>query len=113
MPTGWSSPVGRLLSRSTLGMLSCVVPPALVDEVLAVTGRDERRFRALPSRLGIYFVLALSLLRSKSATATIRTMFPLERLGRVSVLGLRPPPRTPLSPPPGRVARGALPLFVS
>ncbi|MGP3960925.1 transposase domain-containing protein [Nonomuraea sp. 3N208] len=27
------------------------VPPGLVDEVLETTGRAERRFRALPSRV--------------------------------------------------------------
>ncbi|MEV6719284.1 IS4 family transposase [Lentzea sp. NPDC051208] len=97
MPAGWSSPVGRLLSRSALGLLSCVVPPALVDEALAVSGRDERRFRALPSRLGIYFVLALCLVRTRSATATIREMFPLERLVRLSVLGWRLPSSTALT----------------
>lgn len=97
MPTGWFSPVGRLLSRTGLGLLSCVVPAALVDEALAVSGRDERRFRALPSRLGVYFVLALCLLRTKSATTTIKQMFPLERLVRLSALGWRLPSSTALT----------------
>lgn len=97
MPSGWSSPVGRLLSRAGLGLLSCVVPPALVDEALVVTGRDEQRFRALPSRLGVYFVLALCLLRTKSGAATIRAMFPLEGLARLSALGWWPPSSTALT----------------
>lgn len=97
MPSGWSSPVGRLLSRTGLGLLSCVVPAALVDEALAVSGRDERRFRALPSRLGVYFVLALCLLRTKSATATLRVMFPLDGLVRLSALGWWPPSSTALT----------------
>jgi hypothetical protein len=91
MRSGWSSPVGRLLSQAGLGLLSSAVPPALVDEALVVAGRDEQRFRALPSRLGVYFVLALCLLRAKSSNATIRTMFPLERLARLSLLGWWPP----------------------
>jgi hypothetical protein len=97
MPSGWSSPVGRLLSQSALGLLSCVLPPAEIEEALAVSGRDERRFRALPSRLGIYFVLALCLMRTRSATATIREMFPIERLVRLSVLGWRLPSSTALT----------------
>ncbi|WP_141544538.1 IS4 family transposase [Amycolatopsis sulphurea] len=97
MPSGWSSPVGRLLSQAGLGLLSWVVPPALVDEALAVAGRDERRFRALPSRLGVYFVLALCLLRTKSGNATIRAMFSQESLPRLSVLGWWPPASTALT----------------
>lgn len=97
MPSGWSSPVGRLLSQAGLGLLSCVVPSALVDEALVVAGRDERRFRALPSRLGVYFVLALCLLRTRSGNATIRAMFGLERLARLSVLGWWPPSSTALT----------------
>lgn len=84
MSSGWSSQVGRLLSRSVLGVVSCVIPPALVDEALAVTDRDERRFRRLPSRLGVYFVLALCLLRTTSSTAVIKKMFPLSGLVELS-----------------------------
>lgn len=38
-----------------------VIPFELVDSVLAETGRTERRLRVLPSRVGVYFVLALGL----------------------------------------------------
>jgi hypothetical protein len=44
-----------------LGELTQVVPFELVDAVLAETGRGERRLRELPSRVGVYFVLALGL----------------------------------------------------
>jgi hypothetical protein len=44
-----------------LGELTQVVPFDLVDAVLAETGARERRLRALPSRAGIYFLLALGL----------------------------------------------------
>jgi len=44
-----------------LGELTRVVPFELVDAVLEETGRRERRLRVLPSRVGIYFVLALGL----------------------------------------------------
>lgn len=44
-----------------LGELTWGLPFELVDAVLAETGRAERRLRDLPSRVGVYFVLALSL----------------------------------------------------
>jgi Insertion element 4 transposase N-terminal/Transposase DDE domain len=44
-----------------LGELTRIVPFELVDAVLADTGRTERRVRLLPSRVGVYFVLALAL----------------------------------------------------
>ena len=43
-----------------LGELTRIVPFELVDAVLAETGRTERRLRRLPSRVGLYFVLALA-----------------------------------------------------
>jgi hypothetical protein len=44
-----------------LGELTWQVPFELADAVLAETRRRERRLRDLPSRVGIYFVLALGL----------------------------------------------------
>lgn len=44
-----------------LGELTQHVPFELVDAVLAETGTVQRRLRALPSRVGVYFVLALGL----------------------------------------------------
>ncbi|MGP4004870.1 IS4 family transposase [Streptomyces sp. 8N706] len=44
-----------------LGVLTRWVPPVLVDEVLAVTGRVEKRVRLLPARVVVYFVLAMTL----------------------------------------------------
>lgn len=44
-----------------LGELTQVVPFELVDAVLAETGRVQRRLRALPSRVGVYFLLAMCL----------------------------------------------------
>ncbi len=44
-----------------LGELTRVVPFELVDAVLEETGARERRLRLLPSRAGVYFVLALGL----------------------------------------------------
>jgi hypothetical protein len=44
-----------------VGELTRVVPFELVDGVLEETGARERRLRLLPSRVGIYFVLAMCL----------------------------------------------------
>ena len=44
-----------------LGELTRVVPFELVDAVLEEAGRTERRVRALPSRVGVYFVVAMCL----------------------------------------------------
>ncbi|WP_189241101.1 IS4 family transposase, partial [Planomonospora parontospora] len=44
-----------------LGELTQHLPFELIDAVLADTGTTQRRLRALPSRVGIYFLLALGL----------------------------------------------------
>ena len=44
-----------------LGELTRVVPFELVDAVLAEEGGRERRVRLLPSRVGVYFLLAMCL----------------------------------------------------
>jgi hypothetical protein len=44
-----------------LGELTQVVPFELVDAVLAETGTLQRRLRDLPSRVGVYFLLAMCL----------------------------------------------------
>ncbi|WP_442942073.1 transposase domain-containing protein [Nonomuraea sp. NBC_00507] len=55
-------------------MLTRQIPPSLVDEVLEETGWAQRRFRALPSRLGVYFVLALCLFSGSSYESVIARM---------------------------------------
>ncbi len=44
-----------------LGELTRIVPFELVDAVLEETGARERRLRLLPSRVGVYFLLAMCL----------------------------------------------------
>jgi hypothetical protein len=44
-----------------IGELTQVIPPELVDAVLDETGAREQRLRILPSRVGVYLVLALGL----------------------------------------------------
>ncbi|MFD4789815.1 transposase domain-containing protein, partial [Streptomyces sp. NPDC058459] len=41
----------RLSDRVAVGVLTRVFPPGLVDEVIAETGRGERRSRLLPARV--------------------------------------------------------------
>jgi Insertion element 4 transposase N-terminal len=51
----------RLSDHVTLGVLTTTVPAALIDAVLADTGRQSRRRRQLPARLVVYYVMALAL----------------------------------------------------
>jgi hypothetical protein len=51
----------RLTDRIGLGVLTSLVHRDLIDEVLADTGRTERRRRLLPARVVVYFVLAMTL----------------------------------------------------
>ena len=59
----WSSIRGKVLAGVLIGVPARWVTPGLVDEVLAEAGTAAagRRFRALPLRLGVYFVLGLCL----------------------------------------------------
>jgi hypothetical protein len=59
----WSSTRGKVLAGVRIGVPARWVTPALVDEVLAEAGQAVagQRFRALPARLGVYFVLGLCL----------------------------------------------------
>jgi len=50
-----------LFAPGHLGALTSLVPTELVDAVLAATGRTQRRLRMLPSRVGVYLVLAMVL----------------------------------------------------
>lgn len=50
-----------LYAPAHLGELTSYLPTEMVDEVLATTNTTQRRVRLLPSRVGVYFVLALSL----------------------------------------------------
>ena len=50
-----------MLAPGHLGELTRYLPFELVDDVLESTRTVQRRVRALPSRVGIYFVLAMTL----------------------------------------------------
>src|SRR5439155_939670 len=72
MSWGWSSARGRLLSRAGIGVLSWVIPPGLVDEAVGDGLAWEMRLRALPARLGVYFVLGCALLSAEPYGEVIR-----------------------------------------
>jgi hypothetical protein len=52
---------GGVFAPGHLGELTQYLPFELVDDVLAETKTVQRRLRALPSRAGVYFVLALGM----------------------------------------------------
>ena len=57
-----------------LGVLTRTFAPGLVDEVVAVTGRGERRRRSLPARMVVYYVLAMALFSSASYEEVMRSL---------------------------------------
>ena len=61
--SGWRKPESdrRLSDLVSVGVLTRVFPPDLVDEVIAGTGRTEQRHRALPARVMAYFAIGMAL----------------------------------------------------
>jgi len=51
----------RLSDLVSVGLLTRVFPPELVDEVIAGVGRTEQRRRALPARAMAYFAIGMAL----------------------------------------------------
>jgi hypothetical protein len=74
MSWGWSSARGRVLARAGLGVLSWVIAPELVDEAVGDGLAWEMRLRALPSRLGVYFILGLCLYGSQPYAQVLREL---------------------------------------
>lgn len=60
---GWVKPESdrRLSDLVSVGVLTRVFPPALVDEVIAAAGRTEQRHRSLPARVMAYFSIGMAL----------------------------------------------------
>lgn len=52
---------GCAFGAGHLGELTQIITPALIDSVLVGTGRVQSRIRKLPSRVVVYFVLAMAL----------------------------------------------------
>ena len=73
---GWAKPETdqRLSDHISIGVLTRVFPPELVDKILADTGRTEQRQRLLPARVVAYYVLALALFSQCSYEEVIRML---------------------------------------
>jgi hypothetical protein len=114
----------RLSDYVTLGVVSLTVPTALVDEVLAETGRQSRRYRQLPARLVVYYVMALALFAQASSGEVLRCLLEGVRWLRWRGEGVRlaskaalTKARVRLGPAPlrllyGRIARPLAPATV-
>ena len=60
---GWRKPETdrRLSDLVSVGVLTRVFPPAVVDEVVEAAGRTQRRHRSLPARVMAYFAIGMGL----------------------------------------------------
>jgi Insertion element 4 transposase N-terminal/Transposase DDE domain len=71
-----SLPAGaRISDFVSLGVLTTTVPGQLIDAVLVATGRQSRRYRQLPARLVVYYVMALALYAQASYSEVLRCLF--------------------------------------
>lgn len=64
----------RLTDHVSIGVLTRVFPPDLVDGVVAEAGRREQRARLLPARVVVYYVLALALFADCSYEEVMRQL---------------------------------------
>ncbi len=64
----------RLTDHVSIGVLTRVFPPELVDGVVAEAGRKEQRQRLLPARVVVYYVLALALFADCSYEEVMRQL---------------------------------------
>ncbi len=60
---GWKKPISdrRLSDLVSVGVLTRVFPPDVVDEVIAKAGRTEKRNRTLPARVMAYFAIGMAM----------------------------------------------------
>jgi len=74
--SGWVKPATdqRLSDHISIGVLTRVFPPELVDQVVAAAGRVEQRHRLLPARVVVYYVLALALFADASYEEVMRAL---------------------------------------
>jgi hypothetical protein len=74
--SGWVKPASdqRLSDHISIGVLTRVFPPELVDEVVAEAGRVEQRHRLLPARVVVYYVLAMALFADSSYEEVMRQL---------------------------------------
>jgi hypothetical protein len=63
-----------LSDHISIGVLTRVFPPELVDGVVAEAGRVEQRHRLLPARVVVYYVLAMALFADASYEEVMRAL---------------------------------------
>ncbi|MGI8336052.1 IS4 family transposase [Actinomadura scrupuli] len=67
-------PDESLADRVSIGLLTSIFPMSLIDEVVEAGGCADRRRRALPARLTIYYVLALCLFIGRNYDQVMRLL---------------------------------------
>ena len=67
-----SSPFPHVTGKFTISVLPQVIPPALVEQVLADTGKTSQRRRALPTDFLVYYIIALALFLQDSCREVLR-----------------------------------------
>jgi Insertion element 4 transposase N-terminal/Transposase DDE domain len=74
--SGWVKPATdqRLSDHISIGVLTRVFPPELVDRVVLEAGRVEQRHRLLPARVVVYYVLAMALFADSSYEEVMRAL---------------------------------------
>jgi hypothetical protein len=93
---GWLSPRGRVLARAGIGILTWVIPADLVDDAVGDGLAWEMRLRALPARLGVYFVLGCALFSGRPYPEVIRQV--TAGAGKaLAAVGWHPPATTALT----------------
>ena len=64
----------RLSDYLSIGLLSRLVPPSLVDEALTAHDRHSKRKRTLPAQAVAYYVMALSFYRGVNTEEVLRVV---------------------------------------
>ena len=64
----------RLSDLVSVGLLTRVFPPGLVDEVIAGVGRMEQCRRSLPARVVAYFAVGMALFSEGSYEDCVRAV---------------------------------------
>src|SRR3569623_2069574 len=102
-------PKGKRISDFvSLGVLTSTVLAALVDTVLAETGRQSRRYRQLPARLVVYSVMALALYAQASYGEVLRCLLEGVRWLRLRGAGVTVADKSAITK--ARARLGAAPL---
>jgi len=63
-----------LRDRIALGVLTATYPQDLVDQAIESTGKRELRYRLLPARMVVYYVLAMTLFREAGYEEVLREL---------------------------------------